>query len=198
MIYVEFIRRDRFMPVELFRALGDQSSWIDPEDALVLSVGRTLRLGPHPAYLAFWRCKGMARLDEWEAHFQSDAGLGDTAELATHKAIHISDAGCFDEVVQGPRAGGGLHYIEFLDVPAATANEALAEHFARRAERHHPAVLNHVVRRVGLLGGPLGDMAVWTVADYVGLEPLARERHAPGPFRPRRAGVYRPFGREIL
>ncbi|MGH6719731.1 MAG: hypothetical protein ACREER_10470 [Alphaproteobacteria bacterium] len=198
MIYVEFIRRDRFIPIELFRALGDQASWTDPDDALVLNVGRTLRLGPHPPYMAFWTCKGMARLDEWEAHFQSDAGLGDTYEQATHKAIHLSDAGCFDEIVAGPRAEDGLQYIEFLDVPAAAADAAMAEHFARRAERQRPAVLNHVVRRIGHLGGPLGDMAVWTVADYVGLEPLARQAHPEGPFRPRQAGVYRRFGREIL
>jgi hypothetical protein len=52
-IYVEFIQRDRHMPIEIFRALGDQASWTDPIDALVLNVGRTLRLGPHPAYMAF-------------------------------------------------------------------------------------------------------------------------------------------------
>ncbi len=198
MIYVEFIQRDRFVPVELFRALGDQASWTDPDDELVLNVGRTLRLGPHPAYMAFWRCKGMARLDEWEAHFQSAAGLADSYEQATHKAIHLSDAGCFDEIAAGPRADGGLQYIEFLDVPGDTADTAMAEHFARRAERHVPADLNHVVRRIGLMGGPLGDMAVWTTPDYAGLEPLAREAHPEGPFRPRRAGVYRRFGQEIL
>lgn len=198
MIYVEFIKRDRHMPIEIFRALGDQASWTDPDDALVLNVGRTLRLGPHPAYMAFWKCKGMARLDEWEAHFRSDAGLSDAYEMATHRAIHLIDAGCFDEIVEGPRADGGLQYVEFLDAPSATSNEAMADHFSQRARRHAPAVLNHVVRRIGLLGGPLGDMAVWTVADYAALEPLAREAHPGGPFKPRRAGVYRAFGREIL
>ena len=34
MIYIEFIERDRFMPIEIFRALGDQSAWTDPDDAL--------------------------------------------------------------------------------------------------------------------------------------------------------------------
>ncbi|MBM3583847.1 MAG: hypothetical protein FJX36_05275 [Alphaproteobacteria bacterium] len=198
MIYVEFIERDRPMPIEIFRALGDQASWVDPEDELVLNVGRTLRLGPHPAYLAYWRCRGMARLDEWEAHFRSDAGMADAYEMATHRAIHLIHAGCFDEVVVGPRAEGGLQYIEYLDVPRAVPDTALADHFAARAARHGHARLNHVIRRVGLIGGPLGDMAVWTVADYVALEPLAREAHDDRPFRPRQAGVYRRFGQEIL
>lgn len=198
MIYVEFIQRDRPMPIEIFRALGDQASWDDPDDKLVLNVGRTLRLGPHPAYLAFWRCKGMARLDEWEAHFQSDSGRNDVYEMATHRAINLSDAGCFDEVVAGPPAEGGLQYVEFLDAPRAAPDAAMADHFRARATRHSYATLNHVVRRIGLIGGPLGDMAVWTVADYVALEPLARETHADGPFRPRQAGVYRRFGQEIL
>ena len=198
MIYVEFIRRDRHVPIEIFRALGDQASWTDPDDALVLNVGRTLRLGPHPAYMAFWKCKGMARLDEWEAHFQSDAGHSDVHEQATHRAIHLIDAGCFDEIVEGPRADGGLQYVEFLDAPPGASNQAMAEHFTGRAQRHVPAVLNHVIRRVGLLGGPRGDMAVWTVADYRALESLAREAHPDGPYKPRRAGVYRAFGKEIL
>jgi hypothetical protein len=148
--------------------------------------------------MAFWKCKGMARLDEWEAHFRSDAGMNDAYEMATHRAINLSDAGCLDEVIEGPRAEGGLQYIEFFDAPRAASSAAMADHFAARAARHGHATLNHVVRRIGLLGGPLGDMAVWTVADYVALEPLARAAHADGPFKPRQAGVYRRFGREIL
>jgi hypothetical protein len=198
MIYVEYIRRDRHIPIELFRAFGDQASWDDAQDKLVLNIGRTLRLAPHPAYMAFWRCKGMARMDEWEEHFNSEAGRNDAYEQATHKAIHLIDAGCFDEVVAGPPAEGGLQYVEFLDAPISVETEAMAEHFAARAGRHGDARLNHVVRRIGRLGAPLGDMAVWTVSDYRALEPLAREGHAPGPFRPHAAGVYRPFGREVL
>jgi hypothetical protein len=63
MIYVEYIERDRFLPLEIFRQLGDQSAWVDPDDTLVGSFGRTMRLGPMPSYLAFWKCKGMKRMD---------------------------------------------------------------------------------------------------------------------------------------
>ncbi len=199
MIYVEYFQRDRFMPIEIFRMLGDQASWTDVDDKLVLNVGRTMRLGPHPSYLAFWRCKGMARLDEWEAHFNSEAGRRDVYEQATLLAINLSDAGCFDEVVAGPEAAGGLQYIEFFDAPRDAANEDLARHFRERAKAYPAAALNHVVRRIGLLGpAALGDMAVWTFEDYVALEAIARETHTTGPMRPRAAGVYRSFGKEIL
>ena len=102
MIYVEYIERDRFMPLEIFRQLGDQSSWTAAEDALVGSFGRTMRLGPMPSYLAFWQCKGMARMDEWEAHFNSPEAQFDHAEKATHRAIHLQHGGCYDELRDRP------------------------------------------------------------------------------------------------
>ena len=102
MIYVEYIERDRFLPLEIFRQLGDQSAWVDPDDTLVGSFGRTMRLGPMPSYLAFWKCKGMKRMDEWEAHFNSPEAQFDVAERATHRAIHLQYGGCYDELITGP------------------------------------------------------------------------------------------------
>jgi hypothetical protein len=199
MIYLECIQRDRFMPLEIFRALGDQATWTDPTDRLVLNLARTLRLGPHPAYLAFWKCDTMRRLDEWEDYFNSDAGLRDVPELASLRSIHISDAGCYDEVIEGPQAEGGLQYVEFLDLPAPAERAEVAEHFVRRAQRYADARLNLVVRRVGRLGpAALGDMAVWTFPSYVALEAIVRDAPPQGPFRPFTAGVYRAFGRETL
>ena len=63
MIYAEFIERDRSMPIEIFHFLGDQASWKDPEDRLFASLARTMRLGPQPDNMAFWQCRGMARLE---------------------------------------------------------------------------------------------------------------------------------------
>jgi hypothetical protein len=199
MIYVESIERDRFMPLEIFRRLADQASWTDERDELVLNVGRTLRLGPHPAYMAFWRCPGLGRLDEWEAHFNGPAALDDVYERASLASMHMPWAGCYDELIVGARAEGGLQYIEYFDAPREIGDGAVARHFEDRAARQPRAVLNHVVRRIGPMGpSAVGDMAVWTVADYVALEPLARETHAPGPCRPHAAGIYRAFGKEIL
>lgn len=199
MIYAEYIERDRYMPFEIFRHLGDQSSWVDPHDKLVGSFGRTMRLGRMPGYVAFWQCKGMARLDEWEAHFNSDAGMRDHHERATHKAIHLQYAGCYDEVVQGPAANrDGLHCIEYFAAAAKLADRVIADHFKARAARQPQATLNFVLRRIGMLGPEPGNLAVWTFNDYVALEPFARAISDDDPFRPTDVGVYRWFGKEIL
>ncbi len=199
MIYVEVFERDRFIPLEIFRFMGDHAGWSDPDDNLFANLARTMRIGPLPPNMAFWQCKGLERLDEWEAFFRSDEGMRDVHEQASLKTLHLKHAGCYDVIVEGPKPGGGLHYVEFLDPGPELADEAMAEHFTRRAEAHAHGVLNIVVRRIGLLGPRhIGDMAVWTFASYAAAEPIFRERHAEGPLRPVQAGVYRRFGEEIL
>ena len=174
-IYAEYIERDRFMPLEIFRHLGDQLAWTDPENSLVGSFGRTMRLGRLPAYMAFWKCKGMKRLDEWEAHFNSPAAAHDHAEHATHRAIHLQYAGCYDEVIEGPAVDrNGLHCIEYFGAAAKIADAALAAHFQARAARHPAATLNFVLRRIGQLGPDPGHLSVWSFASYEALEPFAR------------------------
>lgn len=199
MIYVEYIERDRFMPLDIFRHLGDQSAWTDPEDKLVGSFGRTMRLGPMPSYLAFWECSGMRRMDEWEAHFKSPAAAHDRAERATHAAIHLQRGGCYDVVARGPAVQReGLHVIEYFAVGAGDGDAALARHFKARAKGQKGGTLNFVLRRIGALGPPPGGLAVWSVADYVALEPFERARPDGGPFAPTEVGVYRWFGQEVL
>ena len=75
MIYMEFIDWDRSVPIEIFRFLGQQSSgWKENSpDKLVLQLGRTLRLGPQPAYLAVWEIPDIRQLDEWETYFHSQS-----------------------------------------------------------------------------------------------------------------------------
>ena len=199
MIYAEYIERDRFMPFEIFRHLADQSAWTDPTDTLVGSFGRTMRLGRMPGYLAFWKCKGFARLDEWEAHFNSPAAMHDHAERATHKAIHLQYAGCYDEIVEGPPVDrNGLHCIEYFAAPAGIGDTAIAKHFRERASRHPAAALSFVLRRIGLLGPDPGHLSVWSFADYATLEPFVRASLDDDPFRPTDVGIYRWFGKEIL
>ncbi len=199
MIYIEYFERDRFMPIEIFRALGDQSTWTNPDDSLVGSFGRTMRLGPMPSYLAFWKCKGMARMDEWEAHFRSPAAHEDVAERATHRAIHLQRGGCYDELVTGPAPDReGLFCIEYFAASVRIGDREVAGHFESRARRRPEARLNFVLRRIGRLGPDPGGLAVWRLADYVALEPFERARSADDPFLPAETGVYRWFGREIL
>lgn len=199
MIYVEYIERDRFLPFDIFRHLGDQSAWTDPQDRLVGSFGRTMRLGPMPSYLAFWECSGMRRMDEWEAHFNSPAAAKDRAERATHAAIHLQRGGCYDVVARGPAVKReGRYLIEYFAAGPAVADADLARHFKARGKGRKGATLNFVLRRIGLLGPPPGCLAVWSFADYAALEPFERARAADDAFAPSEAGVYRWFGREVL
>jgi hypothetical protein len=198
LIYIEYVERDRFMPIEIFRYLGNQSAWTDPDDSLVGSFGRTMRIGPMPSYLAFWKCSGMERMDEWEAYFRSEKGKNDAHELATHRAIHLQKAGCYDEIFEGPKVDrSGLHLIEYF--AAGTAEPAaLTKHFQDRTKKARGATLNFVLRRIGLLGPAPGALAVWTFADYVALEPFVRSTEQIGAYAPTEVGVYRWFGQEIL
>jgi hypothetical protein len=198
-IYIEYVERDRFMPLEIFRYLGNQAAWTAPEDQLVGSFGRTMRIGPMPSYLAFWKCDGMSRMDEWEDHFRSDAGIRDTHELATHRAIHLQKAGCYDELLTGLAADReALFYIEYFGAGNSISNAQIATHFRDRAERQAGATLHFVLRRIGRLGPDPGAMAVWSVADYVALEAFTRVDLDADPYRPVDIGVYRWFGKEIL
>lgn len=199
MIYAEFIERDRFMPIEIFRRLGDQSSWTASEDVLAGSFGRTMRLGPMPGYLALWKCKGIRRMDEWEAHFHTPEAHRDLAENATHRAIHIQYGGCYDELDTGPAVDRtALFCIEFFAAPGAMSDEEVRRHYASRAHQHRQATLNFLLRRIGRLGPDPGSIAVWSLPDYVALEPFERARDDDDPLRPAEVGIYRWFGREIL
>ncbi len=199
MIYAEYIERDRFMPLEIFRHLGDQSAWTDPLDTLVGSFGRTMRLGPMPSYLAFWKCKGMDRMDEWEAHFNSPAAQHDTAERATHRAIHLQYGGCYDELVGTTSIDrNALYCIEYFAAHSRTADAEIERHFRARAGSQDAARLDFLLRRIGRLAPDPGCLAVWTLSSYRALEPFERSRDDDDPFRPTTTGVYRWFGREVL
>lgn len=198
MIYVEFIDRDRFMAIEIFRIFGQQTAWTAPEDTMIANLGRTMRVGPHPSYMCFWRIKGMARMDEWEIYFRTEEGLRDLSAAAALRAIHFERSGLYDEIVSGPPLGDGLHYVEFFGADEDAADEDIHDHFATRAKQHSNGKIGFVLRRIGLLGPEPGGLAVWTFPNYVDMESIARERHGASPFRPTMAGVYRNFGDEIL
>lgn len=199
MIYIEFFQREPHTPLEVFRHLGDHGAWGDPEDTLFANLARTMRIGPHPANMAFWQCKGLERLDEWEAFFRSDEGRSDIHEQASLRVLNLMNGGCYDELVEGPRPDGGLQYVEFFDFPPGLDSAEIAEAFAARAEAHGEGTLNLVLRRIGLLSPHhIGDPAVWTFPSYAAAEGIFRERHPEGPLRPIQAGVYRRFGQEAL
>ena len=199
MLYVEFIERDRHTPIEVFRALGVQSAWDDPDDELLGQIGRTMRLGPHPAYMAFCRFHDFKRLDEWEAHFCSEKHARDRRMHAKHQAIHHFRAGCYDEIIPARRRlSGGLYYVEFFSSVRSASDSDLTAHFMARQKRHARGDLAMVLRRIGLLAPDPGGMAIWTVDNYVAIEPIARDVGGTSDITPSMVGVYRDFAGEIL
>lgn len=199
MYYVEYIARDRTMPVEIFRTFADQSSsWVEGAlDRMVLQLGRTMRIGPHPGYLALWRIPDIGRLDAWEAYFSSSAYLaGNARSHAMHKAIHIAAAGLYDALAEDGTTREGLHYVEYVGSEADDA--AILAWFRERAARHPEARLGYVLRRIGLLGPDPPHLAIWTFADYAAAEPFLRDQPGAGPVTIREAGAYRWLGEEIL
>ena len=200
MIYVEYIERDRHMPVEIFRQLGDQSqSWVEPDaDRMILQLGRTLRFGPDPTYLAFWRIAGLERLDDWESYFSSPAWHDNARSQAMHRAIHIQRAGLYDELSDAVQAGDGVHAVEFIDAPHSTTDTAFRDHYADRAAYHTNGVLNLLLRRVGVVGPDPAHLAVWTFPSYVAMDDfMRRDPDGPG-INVVSLGIYRRLGDEIL
>lgn len=201
MIYIEYIERDRFMHFEIFRTLGDQSWWSasdpDADDEMVAQLGRTLRLGPHPAYMTLWRCRGFDKLDEWEKYFQSSASRDDVRAVASHKAIHLCDAGCYDEIVTGPRIETGLQYAEYYKPDANLSRQQLKAVHLDRAKIHTEGALNLVLQRIGYLAPDPGGIIIWTFPNYAALEGIIRDHEWQSRLQIVGAGVYRIWGREI-
>jgi hypothetical protein len=197
-IYAEFIDRDRSMPIEIFRRLGNQGSgWADgAEDRVVLQLGRTLRLGPVPSYLCLWDIPSIARLDSWEGYFRSPPAAHNHRSLAMHRAIHIQRAGLYDVLSRAENLEAALYLIEYVE-PQEQGDDSVRAVLADRARRHH--ALRHVLmlRRMGRAGPPPALLSIWGAPDYATLEPILRDGRME-PLRLVDIGVYRSFGEEVL
>jgi hypothetical protein len=190
-IYIEFIERDRFMPIEIFRHLARQSSdWGDGGvDKLVLQIGRTLRLGSTPSYLVFWEINDIGRLDEWEAYFGSTQALTNRRSQAMHRAMHIQRAGLYDTLFASKSTGYPLYYLEFYREFDDGRQDDLPPGFNREG-------LVFILRRVGWLGPEAKAISVWGCNSYQAVETLSR-RSFKGTV-PMDAGVYKDMGTETL
>ncbi len=198
MIYVEYIERDRFMPMDIFMQFGRQAGWSSEEDVKIANLGRAERIAPTPSVMCLWRNRGMARMDEWETSFRTEEALSDPAAQAVRHAINFVEAGLYDEIVGGPPLGDGLHFVEFFAAGEEVTDEGMRAHFGERAAKYPRGRLGFVLRRIGLLGPDPGCLAVWTFPSYAATEPIARERHAGHPLRPRRAGLYWNFEEAVI
>jgi hypothetical protein len=197
MIYIEYMEHDRSIPVEMPRGRKGQAPWPDidpaPGDHPVAVLGRALSLGPHPPYLTIWRCRTLEKLDEWDSFFKARRGLHVSA---AGNAIHLSHAGCYEEVFTGPPMEDGLQYIEYFTFPMGSEKAPVVEIFQQRSRIYAHGTLNFVLCRMGPLGPEPGGLAIWTFPSHAHIEEIIvddRWRSEAGIVR---AGVYRKMGEE--
>jgi hypothetical protein len=98
--YIEFFSRKPEVPLARFHEVvkRTQQEWMaqHPEDALVLCIGRTFRLGPRPIYMAVWKLPDFARLDAWKRSFREEQAAARTHSEFEDVAV-IEDAGVYEE-----------------------------------------------------------------------------------------------------
>lgn len=204
LIYIEFISRRPGVSIEAFHKVAGrgQAGWAEEHgaDDLLLSLGRTWRIGPEPEYLAIWwsREHGLERFDEWEAEFRS--GAADHVEQPFALAARIDRAGCYVPLLD-PVAGGQRerYFAEYFDRSPDTTTEEVTEHFVRRAAAYPQLQLHLVAERIGMLGPGSPVLAIWSADTWGDLEMIARDVTASAdPVRLTDVAFYSSFGYETL
>ncbi len=203
LVYVEYRSRRPDLDLSLFHTIVGRRTdiWADsyPEDVLLLSVGRTWRIGPEPEYLVVYytASSGLERLTEWERLFTS----GEVARLEaqTRATGRIDEAGCYVPLVEPIAARGGRYYAEFFDVARDRSRQDVADWFAGRRKADDGFTLHLLVDRIGHLGPDPRGLAVWGIPDYAALAQIGEELvGVEDPVRLVRAGLYADIGLEIL
>lgn len=217
MIYIEFMSRRRqpgfhannlgALVIEPFESqlerfhrgvLAGQSGWEGSwsEDRMLLSVGRTWRLGPEPEYMTAWQTPtGFARIDEWDKVFRE--GSADEIEKPFREVARIDRAGCYEALLEPSRAHGGIYYAEFFE--PAGSNDEIGAFYERRAAAHAELTLALCLARIGKLAPDPGGLAVWTLPSFAALAAIASELDGTTePVLLTTAGVYNDIGKEIL
>lgn len=102
MYYVEFFRKKPDVGWDEFRRVveGAFKHWAElhPEDAPVLAIGRTWRLGPPDAqYIIVWKIPDFARIDEWTAARRDDPVSAAAVDRGTISVADM-DAGVYDDI----------------------------------------------------------------------------------------------------
>lgn len=188
-------RLQRFHRAMVAGTSGWEGAW--SEDQLILSAGRTWRLGPEPEYLTIWHTPnaGLERIDEWDKVFRS--GAADGVEKPFSELVRIERAGCYEALLEPKRQSGGIYYAEFFE-PVGSA-ERIRTLYSQRAAAHPSLTLALCSVRIGKLGPDPGGLAVWTLPSYGALAAIARDLDGSvDPVRLATAGVYNDVGKEIL
>lgn len=193
MILAEYIARDRTVPWELFRHHGRQD-WVSDQDVMVANLGRTMKIGPQPHYMCWWKIASIARMDEWEDYFRTAEGQHYAATSPVPRALDFYQAGLYDEIIGAGQVPDGLHLVEFFAADEASA-DAVRECFGRRSPAGGRLV--YVLKRLGMMAPDPGGIALWTFPSYVAAEGFLRAPAPAGPVRITAAGLYRNFGADI-
>jgi hypothetical protein len=201
----------RFHRAVLAGQSGWEGSWSD--DRMILSLGRTWRLGPEPEYMTVWHtpAAGLGRLDAWDKLFRS--GEADALDKPFRELARIDRAGCYEALLDpirqsgttgdvarieaGRRVSSGIYYAEFFE-PVAS-NDEIRELYQERAASHRTLTLALCSVRIGKLAPDPGGLAVWTLPSYAALAAIARDLDdMMAPVHLGAAGVYNDVGQEIL
>lgn len=193
MILAEYIARDRTVPWELFRRHGHQD-WVSDQDVMVANLGRTMKIGPQPHYMCWWKIASIARMDEWEAYFRTDEGRHYAATSPVPHALDFYQAGLYDEIIGDGKVPDGLHLVEFFEADS-TSPHSVRDFFKQRDAAG--GRLTYVIKRLGLMAPDPGGIALWTFPNYVAAEGFLRATPPNGEIRITAAGLYRNFGDDI-
>jgi hypothetical protein len=100
--YIEFFRKKPNVSLEEFQRVvgGGFKRWakLHPEDAPVLAIARTWRLGPAEAqYMIVWEIPDFARIDEWTVARRSDPASAAAVDEGTISVADV-DAGVYEDI----------------------------------------------------------------------------------------------------
>ena len=186
----------RFHRAVLAGPSGWEGSW--SEDQMILSMGRTWRLGPEPEYLTVWSTPtaGLARIDDWDKVFRS--GEADALEKPFRELARIDRAGCYEALLDAGAAARTGSTMRSSSSPSARPTRS-ATLYSKRAASQPSLTLALCIVRIGKLAPDPGGLAVWTLPSYGALAAIARDLDdISEPVRLTTAGVYNDVGREIL
>jgi hypothetical protein len=203
LVYIEYISRRPGIALNIFHEVAGrgQLQWEDSysDDRLILTLGRTWRIGPEPEYLHIWynATTGVERIEEWERVFTSGAVA--SFEEPFRLAARIDSAGCYEPLLEPVAGRAGPYYAEYFEVAPDASQADVRSFFEQRRAQHPTFTLNLLADRIGKLGpGPRG-LAIWSIPAYRDLNEIARELgHVITPVQLITAGLYANFGEEIL
>jgi hypothetical protein len=201
-IYVEYTSRRPGVALEAFHKIVELGTggWSADhgDDAAILVLGRTWRLGPEPEYMIVWNVPafGPERLDDWESTFRS--GAADAVQEPFQLAARIERAGCYDALTEPVASRSERFYAEFFDWQPGADRDAVIAAFSERTARHEDAELCVLLDRIGHLGPDPRGVAIWSLPAWSALERLAREMAPEELVRTVAAGTYSVVGRETL